>query len=491
MMAANGNAAHAANGASSHTVPLQINGKELTTSTTFEVTSPLTNKVIWSASSASTKDAIAAADSAATAFPNWSNTKSSFRRDILLKAASIISARSDELAEYMDQETGSLNGFSSGFNVPASVEILTDVAGRIPTSCSGAVLSPAQEGKSAMVLKEPYGVILSIAPWNAPYILGFRAVVYALAGGNTVVLKGSELCPRCWWAIGSVLMEAGLPAGVLNVLFHRTADAAEVTRVLVEHPAVRKVNFTGSTGTGRIIAELAGKALKPLLLELGGKAPGIVLKDADLAEAAKWVALGAFLHSGQICMSMERAIVEEIVVDEFGKELKKAVEEMYPQTGEANVLINKAGVEKNKKLVRDAVGKGAKVLTGDVEQIDDSETRMRPIVVQGVKKGMDMFYTESFGPTISIYSVEDEDEALELANDTEYGLSSAIFTKDLAKAFRIAKKIESGAVHINAMSVHDEAALPHGGIKMSGFGRFGASEGIEEFLKKKTVTWMD
>ena len=139
----------------------------------------------------------------------------------------------------------------------------------------------------------------------------------------------------------------------------------------------------------------------------------------------------------------------------------------------------------------DAVEKGAKVLTGDVEQNEDSETRMRPIVVQGVKKGMDMFYTESFGPTISLYSAKDEDEALALANDTEYGLSSALFTKDLAKAFRMARKIESGAVHINAMSVHDEAALPHGGIKMSGFGRFGASEGIEEFLKKKTVTWMD
>lgn len=490
-MATNGNTAHAANGTSPRTVPLLINGKEIATSTTFEVTSPLTNKVIWSASAASTKDAIAAADAAAAAFTSWSGTKPSYRRDILLKAASIIAARTDELGAYMDQETGSIPSFSTGFIVPSSVEILTDVAGRIATACAGAVPFPAQEGKNAMVLKEPFGVILSIVPWNAPYILGFRAVVYALAGGNTVVLKGSELCPRCWWAIGSVLTEAGLPAGVLNVVFHRTADAPEVTRVLVEHPAVRKVNFTGSTGTGRIIAETAGRALKPVLMELGGKAPGIVLKDADLREAAKWVALGAFMHSGQICMSTERAIVEESVVERFGEELKQAVENMYPQSGAASVLISKAGVEKNKKLVKDAVGKGAKVLIGDVEQNEVSETRMRPIVVQGVKKGMDMFYTESFGPTISVYSVKDEDEALTLANDTEYGLSSAIFTKDLAKALRMAKSIKSGAVHINAMSVHDEAALPHGGMKMSGFGRFGASEGIEEFMQKKTVTWMD
>ena len=490
-MASNGDSAHAVNGSSSHTVPLLINGKEVTTSTSFEVTSPLTNKVIWTASSASTSDANAAADSAAAALPSWSTTHPSYRRDILIKAASIISARSDELSSYMDRETGSIPSFSAGFNVPSSVEILTDVAGRIATSCAGDVPSPMQEGKSAMVLKEPYGVILSIAPWNAPYILGFRAVVYALAGGNTVVLKGSELCPRCWWAIGNVLAEAGLPEGVLNVVFHRTADAPAVTRALVEHRAVRKVNFTGSTGTGRIIAEMAGKALKPVLMELGGKAPGIVLKDADLAEAAKWVVLGAFLHSGQICMSTERAIVEESIVEKFGEELKKAIDNFYPQAGEANVLINKAGVEKNKRLVKDAVGKGARLLTGNAEHNEASDTRMRPIVVQGVKKDMDLFYTESFGPTISIYSVKDEDEALTLANDTEYGLSSAIFTKDLAKAFRMAKRIESGAVHINAMSVHDEAALLHGGIKMSGFGRFGASEGIEEFLKKKTITWMD
>ena len=490
-MATNGYAAHEVNGASSHTVPLLINGKELTTSTTFEVTSPLTNKVIWSASSASTKDATLAADSAATAFPSWSDTKPAFRRDILLKTADIFSSRGSELAEYMDVETGAIPSVSSGFNIPSTVEILKDVAGRIATSCVGALPVPAQDGKNAMVLKEPYGVILSIVPWNAPFILGFRAVVYALAGGNTVVMKGSELCPRCWWAIGSVLTEAGLPPGVLNVVFHRPADAPEVTRCLVEHPAVKKVNFTGSTTTGRIIAEMAGKALKPVLLELGGKAPGIVLKDADLGAAAKWVAVGAFLHAGQICMSTERAIVEESVAEKFGEELKKAIENMYPQSEAASVLINKAGVEKNKKLVMDAVEKGAKVLTGDVEQNEDSETRMRPIVVQGVKKGMDMFYTESFGPTISLYSAKDEDEALALANDTEYGLSSALFTKDLAKAFRMARKIESGAVHINAMSVHDEAALPHGGIKMSGFGRFGASEGIEEFLKKKTVTWMD
>lgn len=490
-MATNGTTHHRANEAFEHGVPLLINGKDVTTSTTFQVTSPLTNKTIWRSSAAGVKEAEDAISAAEVAFPAWSATKPAVRRDILLKAASIMSARSEELAEYQEIETGATHDFAAGFIVPTGIEMLKDVAGRIVTCISGSIPATAEQGKNALVLKEPYGVVLGIAPWNAPYILGLRAVVYAIAGGNTCILKGSELSPRCWWAIGSILTEAGLPNGVLNVLVHRTEDAPEVTRVLIQHPAVRKVSFTGSTATGRIVAELAGKALKPVLLELGGKAPAIVLKDANLEEAAKWVATGGLLHAGQICMSTERAIVEKSVAKEFGELLKKAVEDQNPQSGAAKVLINAAGVEKNKRLVKDAVSKGAKILTGDVEAVDQSETRMHPIVVQDVKKGMDLFHTESFGPTFSLFTVETEDEAVELANDTEYGLSSALFTRDLAKGLRIAKRIDSGAVHINAMSVHDEPLLPHGGVKMSGFGRFNASEGIEEFLKKKTVTWMD
>ena len=479
---------HRANEAFEKTVPLLINGKEITTSTLFQVTSPLTNKPIWKSSSAGKKEVLDAVSAAEAAFPAWATTKPTLRRDVLLKAASIMSARSDELIEYQEIETGAAHDFTAGFMVPFGVEMLKDVAGRIVTCMPGSIPATAEEGKNALVLKEPYGVVLGIAPWNAPYVLGIRAVVSAIAGGNTCILKGSELSPRCWWAIGNILTEAGLPDGVLNVLVHRTEDAPEVTKTLIEHPAVRKVSFTGSTATGKIIAELAGKALKPVLLELGGKAPAIVLKDAYLVKAAKCVATGGLLHSGQICMSTERVIVEESVAEEFGKLLKQAVEDMGKN---AMVLINNAGVEKNQSLVKDAVSKGGKVLIGDVDFEEESETRMRPIVVQGVEKGMDLFHTESFGPTFSLFTVKSEDAAIELANDTEYGLSSSLFTKDLAKGFRIAKRIESGAVHINAMSVHDEPLLPHGGVKMSGFGRFNASEGIEEFLKKKTVTWMD
>ena len=279
---------------------------------------------------------------------------------------------------------------------------------------------------------------------NAPLILGFRAVSYALAAGNTCVLKGSELSPRCFWCIGSILTEAGLPDGVLNVIFHRPQDAPEVTSALIEHPFVKKINFTGSTATGSIIATQAGKFLKPVLMELGGKAPAIVLKDANVEKAAMDCARGAFVHSGQICMSTERILVHSSIADQFREALKTAMGKTYGNESPAPILVTAPPVQKNKKLVEQALSKGAKILTGDINAKEHSETRMRPIVVDSVTKDMDIYQTESFGPTVSLIVVESEDEAIEIANDTEYGLSSAVFTQDLAAGLRVAKQIETG-----------------------------------------------
>ena len=279
---------------------------------------------------------------------------------------------------------------------------------------------------------------------NAPYILGVRAISYALAAGNTCILKGSELSPRCFWSIGSIFKEAGLPDGCLSVIYHRTQDAAEVTSALIEHPFVKKINFTGSTATGSIIAQQCGKALKPVLMELGGKAPAIVLKDANLEKAAQGCALGAFLHSGQICMSTERILVDKSIAKDFSTALKKAMDTMFGASTPAPILINAPPVAKNKEMVQQAVSKGAKVLVGDLDAKADSDTRMRPIVVEGVTKEMDLYHIESFGPTVSIIPIESEEEAIEIANDTEYGLSSAVFTEDLAAGLRVAKQIETG-----------------------------------------------
>lgn len=264
-------------------------------------------------------------------------------------------------------------------------------------------------------------------------------MAFPLAAGNTVILKAPEMSPGCSNAFVSILHEAGLPPGALNLIAHQPSDAAEVTKQLIESPIIKKINFTGSTGVGRIIAELAGRNLKPVLLELGGKAGVIVWEDADLELAAAKAAIGAFNGSGQVCMSTERIVVHENVVEEFIPHLKKAVQTFIPGLV---TLINAAAVQKNKKLVKDALEKGATILYGSPDNDPGEGARMGPVVLKDVKKDMDIYYTESFGPTVSLITVSTEEEALEVVNDTEYGLTSAVFTRDLQRGLRFAKGIE-------------------------------------------------
>lgn len=272
---------------------------------------------------------------------------------------------------------------------------------------------------------------------------------------------------------------------MLNVIAHQTSDAAAVTSALIKHPYVKKINFTGSTAVGKIIAKLAGEYLKPVLLELGGKASAIVLADADLTKAANECVTGAFLYAGQICMSTERILVDRKVSAAFTEEIKTVMSQRYPSGTPGQVLINEASVEKNTRLLQDAQDKGAEFVFGGVPA--EKGGRLGPSIVKGITKEMSLFYTESFGPSVSYIEFDTEEEAVQIGNDTEYGLSAAVFTRDIARGLRIAKLIESGAVHINGMTVHDEPALPHGGCKSSGYGRFGAP-GLDEFLWTKTVT---
>jgi acyl-CoA reductase-like NAD-dependent aldehyde dehydrogenase len=322
---------------------------------------------------------------------------------------------------------------------------------------------------------------------NAPYILGTRGTASAIAAGNTVVFKGSETSPRTHWAICSLLQEAGLPNGVLNYVVSSPKNAAAVTTSLIANPEIKKLNFTGSTAVGRIIAKTAGEHLKPVLLELGGKAPAIICEDADVGLAASTCAAGSFAYAGQVCMSTERILVHKDIRAEFEAQFKAAVEKAYPASDDALVLINEKGVEKSKKLLKDAQSKGASFLLGDVDAEEASKTRMRPIIVTGVKPDMDLYKTESFGPSVSVIEFDNDEEAIRIANDTEYGLNAAVYSNDLRRAMRLARRIEAGSVHINRMTVHDEAVLPHGGVKSSGFGRFNA--GLEEWVRTKTVTY--
>ncbi|KAG8411082.1 hypothetical protein J3458_016193 [Metarhizium acridum] len=399
--------------------------------------------------------------------------------------------RRKELGEYLNQEIGANQGYQD-FIIGLSIEGLKDTAGRIAGACQGWVPELVHEGMKAMVLKRPYGVNLGIAPWNAPYHLGLRSVTFPLATGNTAILKGAEFSPRCYWVIADIFREASLPDGVLNLLFHRPDHAAAVTESLIAHPHVKKINFTGSTKVGSILAASAGRHLKHCLMELGGKANAIVLKDADLEKAAVQCAMGAFMNAGQICMSTERILVHASVARDFEPILKRTINDIFGSTLATPTLVTSASAARNRALIQDAISKGATSL--DIYSADLGEmveTKMRPVVLTNVDKSMELYGGESFGPSVSLYCFDSEEEAIELANDTEYGLAASVFTENLGSGFRIAERLESGAVHINSMTVHDEYSLPHGGVKKSGWGRFNGYQGLNEFLYCKTLTWMD
>ncbi|KAJ5425208.1 hypothetical protein N7465_000278 [Penicillium sp. CMV-2018d] len=473
------------------TVPLLINGHEEITPKTFPVTSPYTNTTIWTASAATPQDAIRAVEAADAAFPSWSQTKPTVRRDILFKAADILEARLDTNAEYMRQEMGADVGASAGFVVPLAVRMLREVASRITSIC-GSVPVVETEGQSAIVFKEAMGVILGIVPWNAPYVFGIRSAACALAAGNTTVLKSSELTPRCYWAIGRAFEDAGLPAGCLNIIHCAPQDAPEVVNAMIEHEAVRKINFTGSTAVGRKIARACGQNLKPCLMELGGKNSSIVCHDADLQTAVQGVLAGAFLNSGQICMATDRILVHTSILPSFTEALQKALAAGAAASALPPTLVNTASKTRVEALIANAVSAGAHFISGSADSIPtDSGVRMAPAVLGGVKEDMALWQEESFASVAACMPFDSEDEAIRLANGSGYGLSASVFTEDLRRGLAMARRIQSGAVHINSMTIHDEPALPHGGVKNSGWGRFNTDEGLNEFLVTKSVTWMD
>lgn len=457
-------------------------------SATFNRQNPLSGEVASRAAAATPEDAKAAADAAAKAFPKWSAVGPNERRAKLNKAADLLEAKSAQFATLMLAETGCTMGWGH-FNVHFGALLLREAAA-LTTQITGEVVPSDVPGVLAMALRQPVGVVLGIAPWNAPVILGVRSVAMPLACGNTVVLKASEVCPATHRLIGTVLKEAGLGEGVVNVITHDAKDAGAVSEALISHPAVRRVNFTGSSRVGKLVAQTAAKYLKPVLLELGGKAPLIVLDDADIDAAVSATVFGAFANQGQICMSTERVIVQEKVADEFASKLAKRVAALPvgdPRQGEFVLasVVGRPTVDRVEKLVSEAVAQGAKVLAGGEKT---SGTVMQGIVVDRVTPKMTLFREESFGPQVSITRVKTIDEAVALANDTEYGLSAAVFTRDLVKGIEIAKRIDSGICHVNSPTVQDEAQMPFGGVKNSGYGRFGGKAGINEFTELRWIT---
>ncbi|TPI64920.1 aldehyde dehydrogenase [Mesorhizobium sp. B3-1-3] len=455
----------------------------------YERLDPFTGKLATRAAAASVADANAAADAAAAAFDAWSKTGPGERRALLSKAADVMAAKVGEFTKLMMEETGA-TGPWAGFNVMLASNMLREAAA-MTTQISGEVIPSDKPGTLAMAIRQPAGVCLGIAPWNAPVILGTRALAMPLACGNTVVLKASEMCPGTHRLIGQVLVEAGLPKGVVNVLTNDPKDAAAIVETLIAHPAVKRVNFTGSTKVGRIIAELSGRHLKPALLELGGKAPLVVLDDADIDAAVNAATFGAFMHQGQICMSTERLIVDEKIADEFVSKLAARASQLAAGDPRGHVvlgsLISSQAADKMEELIADATAKGATLAAGGKR----TGTVVEATLLDHVTPAMRVYAEESFGPVKPVIRVKGEDEAVRVANDTEYGLSSAVFSRDIRRALAVAALIQAGICHINGPTVGDEAQMPFGGVKGSGYGRFGGKASIAEFTDLRWVTIED
>lgn len=456
---------------------------------TFERRDPVTGEVATRAPAAGVEDANRAVEAAAAAFPAWAETGPSERRALLLKAADLMQANVGRFTDLMVKETGATAPWA-GFNVMLASNMLREAAS-MTTQITGEVIPSDKPGTTALAIRQPAGVCVGMAPWNAPVILGTRAVAMPLACGNTVVLKASELCPGTHRLIGEILSEAGLPAGVINVVTHAAADAPKVVEALIVHPAVRRINFTGSTRVGRIIAETAARHLKPVLLELGGKAPLIVLDDADIDAAVNAAAFGAFLNQGQICMSTERIIVDEAVADEFVSKLAAKAKSLPAGNPRDHVvlgsIVSVEAAERIEDLVQDAVAQGGALVAGGGR----NGTIMEATLVDNVLPGMRLYAEESFGPAKSIIRVKGVEEAIRIANDTEYGLSSAVFGRDVQRALQVAKLIQAGICHINGPTVGDEAQMPFGGVKGSGYGRFGGKAAIAEFTDLRWITIED
>ncbi|UNI16357.1 hypothetical protein JDV02_002793 [Purpureocillium takamizusanense] len=470
-------------------VPLWCNGENCTIrpDNLFEVVHAADGTVAHYAQSATVADAQAAVEAARDAFPAWSTTSIPARRAILLKVADLLTERADELGVMQARETSSAPPFGSYLAKVASANI-REVASQITTACTGS-LPPDDDnqGTTIMVTKQAIGPVLIISPWNSPTVLGPRSVAAALAAGCTVVLKASELCPQTYRMLCQVFADAGLPRGVLNQVVVRREDAAAVTESIVSLPAVRKVEFIGSAAVGSQVAQTCAQHLKPILLELGGKAPAIVCGDANLAKAAAACAFGAFAHHGQICMSTERIIVVEAVAEEFCKLLKKEVDSEKWSRGGGSAATT-AFADKAHALLEEALRDGAEYFVGDNTYLNKARTSLRPTIVTKLARGSRLRDLESFGPSATLYVVRDEDEALEVANDSSYGLSGAIWTSDIIKGIALSKRLECGMVHINAGTMADFPTMAIQGVKGSGWGSNNSVYGIEEFLITKSVT---
>ncbi|KAF7291971.1 Aldedh domain-containing protein [Mycena indigotica] len=483
--------------------PLFIDGKQVSASDggTFDVVHVTTRKVVGTSASASIADCTTAVDAAAEAFKTWGQTTPYHRRDILLKAADLVSTDEwrKKILETPMQETGCSLGWAMGGYV-AAVPLLRTVASYANDLVGKSFMSHSVPGMQCVMEQRPMGVIFGIAPWNAPFTLTLRAIAIPLLCGNTVVLKSSEFSPRTQSLAIELFHAAGIPAGVLNYISMAREKSPELTAQIIAHPAVRKINFTGSDRVGRIIATEAAKHLKPTVLELGGKAPAVVLDDAPLADAANAIVYGAMLHSGQICMSTERVIVQRAAAEPLLEQIRTLCDSLVGNEAKIGPLFTEASAQNVLEMISEAREGGAEVYMGDVAR---DGAILRPHIIRGVKPGMRLWERESFGPVIAFAVVDTVEEAVELANATTYSLSASLWTKDMYTARKVALLIRAGSdletfsyirlgllkiclgyTNVNGPTFHSEPLISVAGLGgSSGYGHFG----IDDFTDKGVI----
>lgn len=451
----------------------------------FAVLSPSTGETIGYAARANAADADAAVGSAWRAFGIWSSMAPADRERAMLKAADVVEANTQLLIELLIDESGSTIQ-KARFEVNYTASLLRTAAGEV-RRLYGDTFPNDKPHRMSIVVREPLGVIVAISPFNAPLVLLAKMVVFPLAAGNAVIAKPSEETPLIALEFAKLLIEAGIPAGTVNVL---TGYGAEVGEPLVKHEHVKGIALTGSTGTGIKVASLAVNTMKRMQLELGGKNPLLVLNDADPDEAAEIAAVGAYYHAGQICMSSSRIIVEKRIAKAFAKALSKKASSLYlgelrDERTAYGPLINQKALDKVKRHVDDALSGGAKLMAGGGVH---SGFTYKPTVLFNPPRNNTSWSEETFGPVASIIEAEDLEEAITIANDSEYGLSAGILTNDLKRGMQAAKMIHCGAVHIGMHSFQSDSLAPVGGFGLSGVGRSGGKYSIEHFTELKWIS---
>jgi acyl-CoA reductase-like NAD-dependent aldehyde dehydrogenase len=464
-----------------------IGGEWVSAEKLFDDLDPYRGTVVARVPAGTRADAARAVDAAAAAFPAWADLPPAEKQALFLRAADIVERRADEITKLLATETGCAGGFA-GFQVLTATRLLRQASnwGYLPV---GEVIRSDMPGTFALALRRPLGVVAGISPWNGAHVLAWRTVVNPVAFGNTVVLKPSEEAPvTAGLLIPEIMEEAGFPAGVINVVTHAPGEAVPVADEFFERPEVRCINFTGSSATGRILAERAGRHLKRCVLELGGYNPLIVLADADLDYAVEATAFAAFFHQGQICMNARKVLVERPVYDTFVERLVARARSLPigdPATPGTIIgpLINATAVDRVAQEVSDAVAAGATVLTGG--QADGP--CYQPTVLADVPPGARIHEEETFGPVLVAQPVETAEEAVAVANATRYGLSAGLITGDNQRGFNLARQIDSGVVHVNDQTVADEPQLPLGGVKDSGWGRSGPGS-MQDFTEVQWIT---